>query len=412
MCMGCDKFLSKSFKPRHQPNCTGKGINTFVPVAAIAKTPSNFNDFEDGYKAILNTLHQDAVGDYIKTDQIILMVGARSYSSIKRKLDKVQENKRTVRSRIRLMARVYLAFLECYNSQTSIIITDKADNASDMYRRESIPLLVKAVENLTEKDEEELQPGDVVNQKSGLKLSILNMIKLTAKYLIGHYLIENCDLRSQYVVMFLKVLQSFENDLFGDAYYAVAHQRNTVLRKPVQLPKEEDVQLLLQECDLIMEKVDPYNLKVTDASYCQLRSAVVTCLIVFNARRGGEPGRLSINQWNEALKGEWVDREENQEIGEFDQDTMLITYQTGKGNNHLVPVIFPSETHRPIKYLANADVRRDASVATSNSFLFPATQNKEGHASGWHSINDILVKLSLKGALNPTKNRHRVASIL
>lgn len=115
MCMGCDKFLSKSFKPRHQPNCTGKGINTFVPVAAIAKTPSNFNDFEDGYKAILNTLHQDAVGDYIKTDQIILMVGARSYSSIKRKLDKVQENKRTVRSRIRLMARVYLAFLECYN---------------------------------------------------------------------------------------------------------------------------------------------------------------------------------------------------------------------------------------------------------------------------------------------------------
>ena len=34
------------------------------------------------------------------------------------------------------------------------------------------------------------------------------------------------------------------------------------------------------------------------------------------------------------------------------------------------------------------------------------------HASGWHCINDILKRISLEGAINTTRNRHRVASLL
>ena len=47
---------------------------------------------------------------------------------------------------------------------------------------------------------------------------------------------------------------------------------------------------------------------------------------------------LTINQWKEAINGEWVDK--------ADQDTedMLVTYQTGKGADHLVPVMFPPDT--------------------------------------------------------------------
>ena len=39
---------------------------------------------------LLNTLHQDKIGDYIKTDKIILMIGNRSFSALKKKR---QENR-------------------------------------------------------------------------------------------------------------------------------------------------------------------------------------------------------------------------------------------------------------------------------------------------------------------------------
>ena len=89
-----------------------------------------------------------------------------------------------------------------------------AGNASDLYRRERIPLLVKAIEQFAEKEGE--ASDNVVNQKSSLKLSILNMIDLTAKFLTGHYLITNNNSRSDYVVMFLCFcLKIFENDNWG-----------------------------------------------------------------------------------------------------------------------------------------------------------------------------------------------------
>ncbi|XP_047145641.1 uncharacterized protein LOC124818656 [Hydra vulgaris] len=34
------------------------------------------------------------------------------------------------------------------------------------------------------------------------------------------------------------------------------------------------------------------------------------------------------------------------------------------------------------------------------------------HASGWHCINEILIRLDKKGAINATQNRHRIATIL
>ena len=39
-------------------------------------------------------------------------------------------------------------------------------------------------------------------------------------------------------------------------------------------------------------------------------------------------------------------------------------------------------------------------------------RKSEGHVDGWHCINNILTRLSLKGVINATKNRHRVASLL
>ena len=41
--------------------------------------------------------------------------------------------------------------------------------------------------------------------------------------------------------------------------------------------------------------------------FVNIRSAKATCLIIFNARRGGEPVQLQLYQWQEAINGQWAD---------------------------------------------------------------------------------------------------------
>ena len=319
------------------------------------------------------------------------MIGNRSFSSLKRKRDKKLESRKPVRARMRLTARVYLLFRKLYEEQSEIIMHDKLCNAADMFRRETISIWGRAINSLCEKADDNDNASrhiSITDQKSGLKISILNLLKLNSKFLIGHFLVTNSDGRSKRVVDFLQVLKLFEDELFGDAYYDLNFRANVNSRKPINLPKDEDVRIILDECKSIMTDI------------------TATTLILFNARRGGEPVHLTIKQWEEAVNGEWVD-----EVGESPYE-MLVTYQTGKGADHLVPVMFPVETLQAMRYLTNENVRREAGVLPTNNYVFPSLKKSGGHASGWHSINYILKKLCMKGVINATLNRHRVTSLL
>ena len=405
----CKGFFAKSYKARHQLVCPSNGTNFMIPAISIDSS-CILESYSDNFKALLNTLQLDDVGSYIQTDGIILMVGARSFAGVRRKKDKQNEANKSVRGRMRLLTRVYLAFRDLYSKQTEIILQETKGDASDMFRRETITILGNAVVGMCEKSETNTveESNSVTDLKSGLMISILNLLKLSAKYLIGHFLVNDADKDSKRVVDFLEVFKLYEHDYFDDAYYELNNRRNSSLRKAVNLPRDEDVQKLADECHKIMNSIDIFDFNAT--SYVLVRSAVATSLIIFNARRGGEPVRLRLKQWEEALKGEWMDKVVEPE--DVHNDTMLVTYQTGKGANHLVPVMFPPETIFAMKYLANQDVRRQAGVMDSNDFVFASTQKSSSHASGWHCINDILKRISLEGAINATRNRHRVASLL
>ena len=84
---------------------------------------------------------------------------------------------------------------------------------------------------------------------------------------------------------------------------------------------------------------------------------------------------------------------------------MLITYQTGKGADHCVPMLFPSLAHNVMEYLCNH-------IKGDNKYIFASTKKSDSHANDWHSITDILRKLDMKGTINATQNRHRVATLL
>lgn len=208
-----------------------------LPMVTLGRVTSVlYSDLEEGFKALLNSFRLDEIGNYIKGDPIILMIGVRSYESLKRKKDKVSETKRTVRARMRLVGRLYLTFKQIKDSRQEVqlrinrtaaspsesTITNQSNNvasrsestitnesnagdAGDIYRRDAIPILSNAINTLCDKDDdEELQHLNLTGQKSGLKVGILNTLKKTANLLVGYYLMKRKDEEAREVMDFLK----------------------------------------------------------------------------------------------------------------------------------------------------------------------------------------------------------------
>ena len=307
MCTGCCGFYEKGYKSRHQTNCPVKtSKNIMLPMVSMEN--HFFDNYEDDFKELLNSMHMDHVADTAKTDEIILMIGRRFFNSIKRKKDKKTECLKYVRSRMRLTARLYLSFKTVLGTESENRPAGLQNNAADMFRRETITLFGEAVNVLCTKerggdddDAEDLQTAGctITGQKSSLKISILNLVKSNAQLLMGHFLMHNQDKQKDQVVDFLQVLKLVENELFGDAYYDVNYRNNVNKKKAKSLPTEEDIQLLIAECEDVMKTADVMDINSTN--FVAVRAATSTFLVIFNARRGGEPMRLLKSQWCEAF---------------------------------------------------------------------------------------------------------------
>lgn len=199
---------------------------------------------DDGFKSLLNTLHIDEISNQIKDDEIILMLGNRAK---KRRKNKKVETTNYVRSKMRLTARLYLTFNQMYIQQSDVLIREKQENAADMFRRETITILGKAINEICKSDESDDDGCSITNQKSPLKLSFFSLLKNNANCLIGYFLMRNKDGYSKRVTDFLNVLELFEVELFGDALYDVNYRKNMKQRKPKHMPQSEDVEALMDE---------------------------------------------------------------------------------------------------------------------------------------------------------------------
>ncbi len=106
--------------------------------------------------------------------------------------------------------------------------------------------------------------------------------------------------------------------------------------------------------------------------------------MLYNARRGGEPSRLFIEEWIDADKSKWLHKKHMEKLDPLDTalaSELKIAYQTGKGK-HLVPVVFPKDTHIIVSKLADNSVRKQVGIAEGNQYLFPSNSVSPDHASG------------------------------
>jgi len=92
---------------------------------------------------------------------------------------------------------------------------------------------------------------------------------------------------------------------------------------------------------------------------------------------------------------------------------MKLTFQTGKGNHHLVPVIILLDTVPVLQRLADPSTRDQCSIKPQNKYLFPSTKQSMVHVSGWYAVHRICLnaKVQKPERLTATAMRHRVSTL-
>ena len=399
MCSTCSGFYSRTYFARHKKLCIGDSAHD------PRSLPINFlsGDKDDAAKQrfkadILAKFSQDTVGDICRSDAAIIMYGSRMYDKMLAKKDKATEVKKSVMSDMRRLSTLYQAFKKVQQTSSS----------EDMLVRRNFHSLTTAIEETTTSDSE---------VKAGLKTALYYLLQKFAKVLKGSYLIKDEDSRAEEIDKFLQVLALNHNLIFGDAAYILNKNRQMKLRCPESLPSEDDVAKLKKYTvgrlhDILAQ---PYTLWDSHA-YTELRDLTVSRLTLFNARRGGEPARLSLAEWKQAEENRWLNHDRIKSVGDWERtlfNNMKITFQTGKGNHHLVPILIPDDVVAAMRKLSESEVRSMSNVSQHNAYMFPSTQSSDSHVSGWHAVNRVCCDAQVEHPerLTATKMRHRISTL-
>ena len=398
-CSYCKGFYSAAYFHLHRKKClVGRDSAQDQPLPTKARLLSPNSDVSDEFKTeILSKFVNDEFGQICQSDEYILQFGSRQYDKMRQKPDKKVEVRRSVMSDMRRAAHLYVEFRkQCAQLNPPVTVQSSAD----MFRRSSIKELELAIEEYTKSAEG--------GMKSALKSALNFVIRRFAKVLKVMYLIRDDDKSAQEVDRFLEVFTLYKDFIFGDASYHQNRNRQDKLRRPQNLPSEDDVsQLRRYTVDRIEAIMNDTYLIWSTKVYCELRDLVVSRLTLFNARRGGEPARLTIKEWEDAAAGTWLRSCHESE------SQMKITFEGGKGNNHLVSVLFPDDCCNALRKLSNPEIRRSVDINENNHYLFPATHSSDSHVSGWYAVSRVCRDAHLvePDKITATNMRHRASTL-
>jgi len=252
--------------------------------------------------------------------------------------------------------------------------------------------------------------------KAGLKHHVFYLLTKFGKFQKIVYLIEENESKAKDVENFLEVLSLNSKDMMGDALFKLHKNRQIRLRKPQEMPSEEDMMKVRRYTENRISAIVSDQFSIWDSvRFAELRDLVVSRLTLFNARRGGEPARLLVSEWKDGENGVWFDRNRIEKLSEEDArlfSEMMLTYQSGKGDKHLVPVLIPRDVVKGMEILCDPEVRDQADVLERNIFMFPATHKSTVHVNGWHSVSRICSAAEVEaGKVTATKQRHRISTL-
>ena len=408
MCTNCKAFLHVRYFYKHVKSCIKATNNEKQkkPNFSSGLTPSLLRNYEQesdsSFTELLNRFLPDEKGKLCQNNQFILLFGQYLHKKHKRRKGKMVENRRIVMQNMRVLAGLYLKFIEA--ASTAGIHGLRIES---MFDRQYIDILKDAIEMLSIDEANEL--------KSGTRLLLGSVLKRVIKIYKGVLLKRKQDAEAEELDKFSIILSTEWVDIFATAEYQIKAKRHE-LRRPHELPLENDVRIVkdyttkrMNELLADFEKTKELNMH----EYVELRNLAVIKLTFFNARRGGEPSRIQLSEWFDAQTDEWIDKERLHNLSDEEKKRLLenkLVYQGGKGNG-LVPVIVTKDLVKVLSILANDQIRLKCGILPSKDFLFPSTGGSEDHVAGYSCIRIVSQNAGVERNLTATKMRHRAATL-
>ena len=404
VCDKCSGIFNRHWFSSHKQNCQAEG-DSYPNSVATSVFFSSCDVSEEFKKEILSKFTSDEVGMLCQQDETIVKIGCKLYRKLKSRQDKKVEVRRSVMTDMRRLGHVFIHFRDEVEKRNLGSVT-----VPDMFKPEHLDALDEACTNYT------TSKDNGGKEKSGLQIAVYYLLTKAAKTLKVFYLIKREKAKASETGEFLDLFRESKDNFIGGAIYNTNKNRNTQLRRVDNLPQIEDLRKLRNYMSTrITEMTSDEYMHWTSSEFVELRDLACARTTLFNARRGGEPARLSISHWTDACNEVWFDRNRIAAMPAEDQEyfnNTRIMYQTGKGVNHLVPVIVPEDTIPALTKLADPDFRQECGVNANNSYLFPSTVSSESNASGWHALNRACIAAGIEpNKVTATKMRHYASTM-
>ncbi|XP_052063070.1 uncharacterized protein LOC127702809 [Mytilus californianus] len=402
MCSSCQGYFVKEHLKIHRIKCTAAEGTTITPTA-IPLSAVRDDGYTEDYKAdILSGFLDDTSGKFCKTDKYLKDFGFHSYRRFAARKDKNPQNRKNIMKHMRMLANLFF----CFKSEAAKIGID-INATLDMFKMEHFTTFMDAIHVMAAKDDG--------GMKSGLKKNLGHLLKNVIRHIKGQHLLQGKRDELVKIEEFKTLFDYYRKEIFDGAEYNCIKNRQENLRRPQYLPLDDDVRRLRNyTLSGIAQMDDPYQILDVN-EYPRLRDLVVARITLFNAKRGGEPSRLTLKEWNDEKDGVWLDETHKKKAKTSEElelfEIYKLSYQSGKSVCHMLPTLIPKDSWKAIRKLADPQIRQMAGVKPTNIYVFPNIQGSNFHVNGWNSVNKVCKQAGLTKEINATQMRHYMSTV-
>lgn len=389
ICGYCRGTYKKPQFWKHQRICYSKDI-TYKPKLKMSdlKLMENADNIPESsyFTQVLSKFADDEIGSLAKEDSLIREYGHRCWQK------STQTDRGHTSNSMRILANIVLEMRR---------LLKKGISASQMINPETFATLETAVANCYDK------VPDTKIKLQGILKEVANVeksIRIQKK---------SPDLNE--VDNFLTLLNINSVYMFRESARIAARNRNIRLRAPASLPQETDV---IQVRDYIQQEISQFEVRISEydfecPQYNHFRDIVLAKLILFNARRGGEPTKLKLCEYEDSKKGRWTGQLQDMLIDAIDKclfERYILAYDSGKGCRNLVPILIPNDVVQILDYMIQH--REELGIHKENEYVFANGKLSLNPHRGWESVHKVVRDSGITNPANitATKMRHRAST--